>query len=214
MLRRIPMQDADVSYAESLPLSETPEELLRYLIDQIPWRSESIVLWGRKYQQPRLIAWYGDPGASYTYSGITLNPLPWNEALNRVKRSVERFTGFKFNSVLANYYRDHRDSMGFHSDNEPELGTQPVIASVSLGEERTLVMRHKIRKELSPVKLPLASGSILLMKGTTQSYWVHGIPKESLACGPRINLTFRRIPEAASDGAPGRRPIELKGGVE
>jgi alkylated DNA repair dioxygenase AlkB len=200
MLRQIPMQDADVSYAESFPLSETPGELLQYLIDQIPWRSESITLWGRKYRQPRLIAWYGDPGASYTYSGITLNPLPWSEGLNRVKRSVERFSGFRFNSVLANYYRDHRDSMGFHSDNEPELGTQPVIASVSLGEERTLVMRHKMRKELSPVRLPLASGSILLMKGTTQSYWVHGISKESLPCGPRINLTFRRILEGASDG--------------
>lgn len=214
MLKRIPMEDADVSYAETLPLSETPEELLQYLIDQIPWRNESITLWGKKYQQPRLIAWYGDPGASYTYSGLTLNPLPWNEGLNSVKRSVEGFCGFEFNGVLANYYRDHKDSMGFHSDDEPELGTQPVIASVSLGEQRTLVMRHKKRKELSEVKLTLTSGSVLLMKGTTQRYWVHGIPKESLACGPRINLTFRRILKAVSDGADGGSPVDLKGGVQ
>jgi len=187
------MEDADVSYAESFPLSETPERLLQSLIDQVPWRSESITLWGKKYRQPRLIAWYGDPGASYAYSGITLRPLPWNDSLNTVKRSVEDFCGFEFNSVLANYYRDNRDSMGFHSDDEPELGPQPVIGSVSLGGERTLVMRHRIRKELSPVKIRLASGSILLMKGPTQEYWMHGIPKEPLPRGPRINLTFRRI---------------------
>lgn len=192
-LKRLPMEDADVFYAESLPLSETPEKLLQYLIDELLWRNESISLWGRKYPQPRLIAWYGDPGASYTYSGITLKPLPWNDSLKSVKRSVEDFSGFKFNSVLANYYRNNKDSMGFHSDDEPELGAHPVIASVSLGDERTLVLRHKKRKELSPVKIRLASGSILLMKGTTQECWLHGVLKESLPCGPRVNLTFRRI---------------------
>jgi alkylated DNA repair dioxygenase AlkB len=199
MLKRLAMEDADVSYAESFPLSETPEKLLQYLIDQIPWRSESVTLRGKKYQQPRLIAWYGDPGASYTYSGLTLKPLPWNNSLKSVKRSVEDFSGFRFNSVLANYYRDNKDSMGLHSDDEPELGAQPVIASVSLGDERIFVMRHKRRKELRPVKLPLASGSILLMKGTTQRHWVHGIPREPWPCGPRINLTFRRIAQAAGD---------------
>jgi len=193
MLQRLPMEDADVSYAGSFPLSETPEKLLQRLIDEVPWRSDSITILGKKYQQPRLIAWYGDAGASYTYSGITLEPLPWSDSLSSVRRSVERFCGSTFNSVLANYYRNNKDSMGFHSDDEPELGAQPVIASVSLGDERTFVMRHRRRKELSPVKLRLASGSVLLMKGTTQKYWVHGIPKQSLPCGPRVNLTFRRI---------------------
>ena len=193
VLMRLPMEDADVSYAKHIPLKEPAAALLHLLIDQVSWRSESIVVRGKKYQQPRLIAWYGDPGASYTYSGLTLAPLPWSDTLNRIKRSVEVFSGATFNSVLVNYYRGNKDSMGFHSDDEPELGSQPVIASVSLGEERIFVMRHKIRKDLNPVKLRLASGSLLLMKGTTQKYWQHGIPKETQICGPRVNLTFRRI---------------------
>ena len=98
-----------------------------------------------------------------------------------------------FNSVLLNYYRDNRDSMGFHSDDEPELGERPVIASVSLGEERTLVLKHQLNKLAKPVRLRLASGSVLLMKGETQRYWKHGVAKKTRACGPRINLTFRRI---------------------
>src|SRR5215469_11669561 len=193
VLTRLPMEDADVSYAEHIPLAEPATALLHHLIDEVPWRSESIVVRGQKYQQPRLIAWHGDPGASYTYSGLTLAPLPWSDTLNRIKRSVEVFSGATFNSVLANCYRDNKDSMGFHSDDEPELGAQPVIASVSLGEERIFVMRHKIRKDLNPVKLRLTSGSLLLMKGTTQKYWQHGLPKERRLCGPRVNLTFRRI---------------------
>ena len=95
--------------------------------------------------------------------------------------------------MLLNYYRDQRDSMGMHSDDEPELGSNPTIASVSLGEQRTLVLKHKFRKELKPVHLPLDSGSLLLMKGATQHHWKHGINKESRPCGPRVNLTFRRI---------------------
>ena len=187
------MVDADVSYAEQIPLGQPPDALLRRLLDEVPWRNESIVVWSKKYQQPRLIAWYGDPGASYTYSGITLEPLPWSDTLRGVRERVESFTGVKFNSVLANYYRDNKDSMGFHSDNEPELGAQPVIASLSLGEERTFVMRHRIKKDLNPVKLHLASGSLLLMKASTQQFWEHGLPKQSHPCGPRVNLTFRQI---------------------
>ena len=136
VLTRLPMEDADVSYAEHMPLGKPASALLLHLIDEVPWRSESIVVRGKKYQQPRLIAWYGDRGASYTYSGLTLTPLPWSDTLNSIRRSVEVFSGATFNSVLANYYRDNKDSMGFHSDDEPELGPQPVIASVSLGEAR------------------------------------------------------------------------------
>jgi alkylated DNA repair dioxygenase AlkB len=110
-----------------------------------------------------------------------------------IKNRVEKVAGASFNSVLLNYYRHHRDSMGLHSDDEPELGRQPIIASVSLGEERTFILKHKTRRELKIVRLKLASGSLLLMKGDTQHCWKHGIDKEKGPCGPRVNLTFRRI---------------------
>jgi alkylated DNA repair dioxygenase AlkB len=166
---------------------------LRELIEQIPWRAETINLFGKEYQQPRLAAWFGDPDARYTYSGLSLNPLPWTDLLSRLRARVEALAGAPFNSVLLNYYRDQRDSMGMHSDDEPELGSNPIIASVSLGEQRTFVMKHKFRKELKPVHLPLDHGSLLLMKGATQHHWKHGVNKVTHPCGPRVNLTFRRI---------------------
>ena len=189
----IPMQDAEVYYLRQLALAQAPDLLMRLLIDEIPWRAEKIVVWGRAYPQPRLIAWYGDAGKNYTYSGINLSPLPWTRALLDIKNRVEAATRTQFNSVLLNYYRDHRDSMGLHSDDEPELGRQPILASLSLGEERTFILKHKRDKSLKPVRLKLASGSLLLMKGETQRYWKHGIDKETHPCGPRVNLTFRRI---------------------
>ena len=187
------MQDAEVYYLRHLPLAQPPHIVMSELIDEIPWRAENIVVWGKTYPQPRLIAWYGDVGKNYTYSGINLNPLPWTQALLDIKSRVEAVAGTDFNSVLLNYYRDHRDSMGLHSDDEPELGERPIIASLSLGEERTFILKHKRDKALKPVRLKLASGSLLLMKGDTQRYWKHGIDKETRPCGPRVNLTFRRI---------------------
>jgi alkylated DNA repair dioxygenase AlkB len=192
-LEPIPMQDAEVYYLPHLPLAQPPHIVMADLIDDVPWRAESIVVWGRTYPQPRLIAWYGDVGKIYTYSGIQLTPLPWTEALLDIKSQVEAAAHTDFNSVLLNYYRDHRDSMRLHSDDEPELGERPILASLSLGEERTLILKHKRHKALKPVRLKLASGSLLLMKGDTQRYWKHGIDKETRPCGPRVNLTFRRI---------------------
>ena len=192
-LQRVPLPDADVWYSPHLPLGLPPDEIARNLIRDVRWRSEEIVVWGKKYPQPRLVAWHGDAGQRYTYSGITLEPLPWTDLLLGIKSTVEEFAQASFNSVLLNYYRDHRDSMGFHSDDEPELGPKPTIASLSLGSERVLILKHKTRTELKPVRLPLQSGSLLLMKGDTQHHWKHGINKESKACGPRVNLTFRRI---------------------
>lgn len=176
-----------------MDLGADPDLILKELIEQIPWRTETINLMGKEYRQPRLAAWFGDAGASYTYSGLSLEPLPWTDLLSRLRGRVEALAGASFNSVLLNYYRNHRDSMGMHSDDEPELGQNPTIASVSLGERRTLVLKHKFRKELKPVHLPLDSGSLLLMKGATQHNWKHGINKVSSPCGPRVNLTFRRI---------------------
>jgi alkylated DNA repair dioxygenase AlkB len=192
-LQPLRMVEAEIYYAPRISLSDTPENLACTLIEEVPWRAEQVLIWGRKYPQPRLIAWYGDVGQSYAYSGIVLEPLPWTDLLQRIRDTVQRVTDAEFNSVLLNYYRDHRDSMGFHSDDEPELGPRPVIASLSLGELRTFVLKHKTRPSVKPVRLKLESGSLLLMKGDTQKNWKHGIEKEARPCGPRVNLTFRRI---------------------
>ncbi len=192
-LERIPIADGEVYYVSDLNLGRSADALLRQLIAEIPWRHENILVWGKMYSQPRLVAWYGDRGSVYTYSGIKLTPLPWTDLLRDIKTRVETASAATFNSVLLNYYRDNRDSMGFHSDDEPELGVRPTIASLSLGEERTFVLKHKVKKLSKPVRLRLESGSLLLMKGETQRYWKHGIAKTSRPCGPRINLTFRRI---------------------
>ncbi len=195
----IPMPDADVRLIPSLGAIGSADGLLEELADTIAWRSEQITLWGKTYNQPRLIAWYGDPGCAYTYSGKRFEPLPWTARLLSLKAAVENAAGTGYNSVLMNYYRDHRDSMGMHSDDEPELGPAPSIASLSLGETRTLVFRHRLRRDLPSVRIALPSGSLLLMRGATQRYWKHGINKRSRPCGPRINLTFRHILDPAGD---------------
>lgn len=187
------MQDAEVFYLHRVALAQPETEILQRLIVEVPWRSEEVVVWGRRISQPRLIAWYGDASRGYAYSGIKLDPLPWTPVLLGIKTRVEGAVGSTFNSVLLNYYRDNRDSMGLHSDDEPELGERPVIASLSLGEERKFVLKHKTSRSLKPVHLQLASGSLLVMQGDTQRCWKHGIPKESRRCGPRVNLTFRTI---------------------
>jgi alkylated DNA repair dioxygenase AlkB len=192
-LEHIRMQDADVLYLDSLVLAQPDTQVLRQLIAEIPWRSEYVVMWGRRVPQPRLTAWYGDAGSLYAYSGLRLDPLPWTPLLLDIKALIEQVAGSPFNSVLLNYYRDNRDSIGFHSDDEPELGHRPIIASLSLGEERTFILKHRTSKLSKPVHLRLASGSLLLMRGATQHCWRHGILKESRPCGPRVNLTFRRI---------------------
>lgn len=192
-LERLQIPDADIRYAREVDFGAPAAALLRELIDTIAWRSESIVLWGKAYEQPRLIAWYGDEGTRYTYSGLTLIASAWTPLLAQIRVHVERLAGVRFNSVLLNYYRHGRDSMGMHSDDEPELGPDPVIASVSLGEQRTFTLRHRVNRQRDPVHVPLESGSLLLMQGETQRYWKHGIAKEPRATGARINLNFRKI---------------------
>ena len=148
---------------------------------------------GGKVLQPRLTAWYGDPDRAYVYSGIKNLPLPWTDMLREIKRRIEDCTDEQFNSVLLNFYRDNNDSMGFHSDDEKELGPEPAIASFSLGDRRTFLFKHKSRKDLDTFSVPLPSGSVLLMKGATQRNYQHAINREKRPCGPRINLTFRKI---------------------
>ncbi|MES2878506.1 MAG: alpha-ketoglutarate-dependent dioxygenase AlkB [Pseudomonadota bacterium] len=193
VLENIVMPDADVSFASKFNLPGDSSQILQKLISTVPWRAEKVTVWGKKFDQPRLIAWYGDEGKSYTYSGIHMDPNPWTSDLLDIKLAIEALVGVVFNSALLNYYRDERDSMGFHSDDEKELGPQPIIASLSLGEERTFVFKHKRLEGVKPKKIKLASGSLLVMKGDTQKNWKHGIEKESEPCGPRVNLTFRRI---------------------
>jgi len=190
---RLPLPGADVSYLPHLDVGRAPHELLASLISEVPWRAESVTVWGKSHPQPRLVAWYGDSGSAYSYSGVTLDPLPWTDVLRSLKSDIEEFTGASFNSVLLNYYRNNRDSMGFHSDDEPELGPRPVIASYSLGAIRTLIFKPKDASLGQTTRVPLESGSLLVMRGETQRNWKHGIEKERVACGPRVNLTFRKI---------------------
>jgi len=166
--------------------------LFQDLRRQIDWREEEIVLFGRRVPVPRRVAWHGDPGASYTYSGTRHDPLPWTPALERVRERVTTLAGAHFNAVLLNLYRDGRDGMGWHADDEPELGQDPSIASVSLGATRRFCLRHRRRKDLR-LNVPLTHGSLLLMSGATQHRWVHAVPKTATPVGERINLTFRRI---------------------
>jgi alkylated DNA repair dioxygenase AlkB len=188
---RLAMEDADVLLWRQIDLGVSSDELLKHLIDSSEWCQEKITVYGKPYLQPRLSAWFGN--IAYSYSGITLTPLPWTETLLGLKNKVESLVEHEFNSVLLNYYRNNQDSMGMHCDDEAELGRQPVIASLSLGDQRTFLLKHKYRKDLKTIKLPLPSGSLLLMRGDTQSNWRHGINKEKQACGARINLTFRSV---------------------
>jgi alkylated DNA repair dioxygenase AlkB len=197
--QRLPAGDADLLYRVSRlgEIGAPAADMLQALIEDTPWRIESVTLWGRRYPQPRLTAWYGDTNARYVYSGIELDPLPWTPRLVAIKAGVEEATGSRFNSVLMNYYRNEHDSMGMHSDDEPELGVDPVIASLSFGAARTLVFRHRFDRSRKPLRIELGDGSLLLMQGATQRNWKHGIAKERRPRGPRVNLTFRQINNGA-----------------
>ncbi len=169
------------------------DRLFAELRHGIHWRQDSLRIRGRRIPMPRLTAWYGDSQATYSYSGITLFPQPWIPVLCEIKARVEAVAATSFNSVLANLYRDGRDSVAWHSDDEPELGERPIIASVSFGAVRRFVLRHKQRKEIARVNVLLPNGSVLLMEGDTQRFWEHQVPKTAKKIGTRINLTFRTI---------------------
>lgn len=193
MARRFALADGGVVVLHETWLdAREAGALFTALRDEVGWRQERIRIHGREHLQPRLVAWFGDAHASYTYSGLTLSPKPWSERLGSLRRRVEDEAGVPFNSVLCNLYRDGQDSMGFHADAEPELGHNPIIASVSLGATRRFVMRH-VRDVRERLDLDLPNGSLLVMEGTTQHFFRHGVPKQRSIAEPRINLTFRRI---------------------
>lgn len=137
----VTLPGADVSYLRDFDIGVPPLEMMQALIDETPWRQEDVKVWGKTFRQPRLVAWYGNPGHAYRYSGIFLNPLPWTDRIAGIKARVEKLVPTKFNSVLLNYYRDHNDSMGMHSDDEKELGPKPTIASISMGAERSFLLK-------------------------------------------------------------------------
>jgi alkylated DNA repair dioxygenase AlkB len=192
-LAEIKLVDADLKFARNFYPAAEADRWFKVLMENTPWRQDEIAVWGKTHLQPRLTAWYGDPGRAYSYSGITMQPLPWTPELLQIKSALEEFAGASFNSVLINLYRDQQDSVGWHSDNEPELGKNPVIASLSLGETRTFKLKHKSNKQQKPLALDLTHGSLLIMGGSTQECWLHAVDKERSARRARINLTFRHI---------------------
>ena len=195
----IDLPDATLGYAPDFLSREEAHNIFDILAAEIPWHQDRITLFGRQIALPRLQAWYGDPGTDYRYSGLTLAPLPWTPTLSHLRRRVEAACRCRFNSVLINYYRDGNDSVGWHRDDEAELGPRPRIASLTLGQPRPFQLRHRTRKELRH-QLMLTEGSLLLMAGATQHCWLHALPKSRRALGPRINLSFRyRLPDPVRD---------------
>ena len=172
---------------------KTSDRLFTELLNDINWQQEKIKIFGKEVNLPRLTAWYGDPGKSYTYSGITMHPDPWSQNLFSIKKTVEEKVNINFNSVLANLYRNGQDYVSWHSDDEKELGENPTIASVSFGATRRFLLRHRSNKNLETVDLSLGHGSLLIMKGSIQHYWKHQVPKTAKVKTERINLTFRVI---------------------
>lgn len=186
----IPLRDAQLDFDPRWLTVMDADALFARLRADITWVTHRIRLFGREVDSPRLSCWIGDPGTAYTYSGARFEPHPWPAALLALRERLRHDVGVPFNSVLANLYRDGRDSMGWHSDDERELGVEPVIASISLGAARRFVLRHR-RDPDSKLALDLPHGSLLLMRGQTQRHWRHALPRTARPMGERINLTFR-----------------------
>jgi alkylated DNA repair dioxygenase AlkB len=164
---------------------------LESLLHDIPWKHDELVLFGKRIITARQVAWFGEPGCSYKYSGTTRLALPWTPQLLLLKELVQRLTSAKFNSCLLNFYRDRSQGMAWHSDDEKELGQNPVIASLSLGAPRELRFKHKLTRQTLSIRLE--DGSLLLMKGATQHHWLHSLVKSRNVATARVNLTFRTV---------------------
>ena len=185
------LPDADLRFVPGLFDAEASERLFDELLATSAWKQDTIHMYGRRLLVPRLTAWYGERKTSYTYSNIRLEPRGWTAPLLEVQAAVEEVAGVAFNSALANLYRDGRDSVAWHADDEPELGHHPVIASVSFGATRRFDLRHDDDHTIR-TSYELTPGSLLLMRGPTQHHWQHRIAKTAKPVGPRINLTFRQ----------------------
>jgi alkylated DNA repair dioxygenase AlkB len=188
----INLLDAELIYYPHFFDKKEADIIFEQLIEDIPWQQDNIRVFGKNYPQPRLTALFGNEGKSYSYSNIKMQPNAWSPLLEKIKTQIEQVTKVNFNVVLLNYYRSGKDSNGWHADNEKELGTNPVIASLSFGTERTFQLKHNLDKN-KKINIALEHGSLLVMQGTTQHFWKHQIPKTSKPIGSRINLTFRFV---------------------
>ncbi|SDR65770.1 Alkylated DNA repair dioxygenase AlkB [Gramella sp. MAR_2010_147] len=189
----INLPDAELEYFPDFLNEREADHIYEFLLTLQDWKQDKIKLFGKEILQPRLTALFGEKGKSYKYSGLEMFPKEFPEELLKIKRKCEAIDqGIKFNVCLANLYRDGKDSMGWHADDEKELGKNPVIASLSLGTERIFHLKHK-NISTARHKIRLQHGSLLMMKGTTQEFWKHQLPKTKKIVSPRINLTFRRI---------------------
>ncbi len=194
---RLDLPDADIWLLENWVPEEAQGPLMSCLQQELHWEQPQITVFGRRHPIPRLNAWYGDPGCHYGYSGHRLPLHSWHPQLAELRQRLQQ-GGLVVNSVLANWYRDGNDSNGWHSDDERELGRNPLIVSLSLGETRSFHLRHKQRRAPNR-QLLLPSGSLLIMAGTTQHCWQHSLPKTRRVCGDRLNLTFRYVVPQTGD---------------
>lgn len=183
--------DGELYLIEQFYRQPESDLLFAQLHADLAWQEEAIFIYGRWVKVPRLMCWYGNTDAWYRYSGVNHQPLSWTPTLQAIREKVERQCQCSFNSVLANLYRDGRDSMGCHADDEKELGQNPVIVSLSLGDERLFKLHHKKTKD--KLDIVLGHGDLLIMAGTLQHHWMHAVPKTKKPKTPRINLTFRKI---------------------
>lgn len=186
------LPDAQVCLVDPFLAPEEAASLFTELLAGIRWRQDTIKLWGKVHDVPRLQQWFADDGMAYTWSGIRMEPEPWNAPLERLRCRLQEALGLRFNTALANLYRDGNDTVGWHADDEPELGEAPTIASISLGATRDFVLRHRTETERVQT-ISLAHGSLLVMQGDTQKHWRHCVPRRKRVHAPRINLTFRHV---------------------
>ncbi|MFC3609285.1 alpha-ketoglutarate-dependent dioxygenase AlkB family protein [Stutzerimonas tarimensis] len=186
------LADAELRYLPYWVEPGVADSWLARLLEETPFEQPRVRLFGREHPVPRQVAWYGDPQARYRYSGLLHQPLRWTSLLAEIRTLLQAETGQPFNGVLLNLYRDGNDAMGWHSDDEPELGTEPVIASLSLGAPRRLDFRRKGTTRIGH-SLTLGHGSLLVMSGSTQHHWQHQIARARRTSAPRLNLTFRLI---------------------
>ncbi len=186
------LPNAQIDVLPSFIDSAQADQLFNVLYQQLDWTQQHIKVYGKEYAVPRLSAWYADAGRCYEYSGLRMKGLPWTSALKEIKAQVEDYCQQYFNSMLANLYRDGADAVGWHADDEDELGKNPFIASLSLGQPRHFQLKHRRDKRLTKSFL-LPHGSLLIMQGETQHHWLHQIPKSRKAMLPRINLSFRQL---------------------
>lgn len=188
----IKMQDANLLYHPTFYNKSESDKIFKTLLETIEWKQDKIMMYGKEILLPRLSAWYGDSDKPYTYSGITLNPLPWTNELLQIKERIEKVANVKFSSVLINRYRNGQDYVGWHTDAEKELGKNPVIGSVNFGATRKFQLR-RIDNHSEKFEVELKHGTFLLMHGSTQHFWQHQVPKTAVKIGERLNLTFRVI---------------------